>query len=105
MNKDQLLELYRRAFAQIALQAAVDAQRVFDLAETMEPMVSYLDEADGWQRCREQLETYCRHYPDGADYLRETLDTRGRPLELPELARPNGFALTQDPHPGNAPDL
>lgn len=73
VTRAQLLELWRRAFAQIALQAAVDAQRVFDLAETMEPMRDWRTLDDGAERIHEALEAYLRRYPDGSDYLREAL--------------------------------
>ena len=71
--KDRLLELSRRSFAQIALLAAVDAQRVFELAETVEPMLFWLEEPDALERMQERLETYLKRYPDGGDYLREVL--------------------------------
>src|ERR1700678_3267890 len=74
LNPERLLELHRRAFVQIQLLAAIDAQRVFELAETLEPTPEWLHLADGEERIREQLESYCRRYPEGADFLREALD-------------------------------
>lgn len=71
--EQRLLKLWQRAFTQIALYAAVDAQRVFELAETMDPMLEILDEPDAEERIAELLEDYCRRYPDGSAFLREAL--------------------------------
>ena len=73
MPPERLLELYRRAFVQIQLLAAIDAHRVFELAETMEPMQDWLAQPDAEERILGQLETYCRRYPEGANFLRDAL--------------------------------
>lgn len=73
MRAEQLLELYRRAFVHIQLQAVVDPQRVFELAETMAALSEGWHLEDGQQRCQDYLESYLRRYPDGGDDLREAL--------------------------------
>ena len=73
MTQEKLLNLWQRAFTQLALFAAVDAQRVFDLAETMDPMLEILEYPDADQRIADLLDSYCRRYPDGSAYLREAL--------------------------------
>ncbi|MBT9583642.1 hypothetical protein IV102_09835 [bacterium] len=73
MTQQKLLNLWQRAFTQIALYAAVDAQRVFELAETMDPMLEFLDDPDADQRIADLLDSYCRRYPDGSAYLKDAL--------------------------------
>jgi len=70
----KLLLLWQRAFTQISLYAAVDAQRVFELADSMEPMLDALHEPDAEERIQELLDSYCRRYPDGSSYLKQALE-------------------------------
>lgn len=70
MTDRELLELWARGLRQMALQAAVDPQRVFELAETLEPMLLDLQEPDAEERIQERLDQFAARYPDGADYLR-----------------------------------
>ena len=74
MDHHKLLLLWQRAFTQISLYAAVDAQRVFELAECMDPMLDVLDEPDAQERIQELLDSYCRRYPEGSNYLKEALE-------------------------------
>jgi len=86
LSPERLLGLWARGLRQIALQAAVNPQRVFDLAETLEPM---LDELNCPERVFERLRSYTEQYPDGADYLWEALNAEF-PGPLPSTSKDPG---------------
>lgn len=77
----QLILLFHRAITQIALLAVTDPQRVFELADTLEPMAAECAREDAVEGWRERLETYLSRYPDGADWLREPLVLTARQIE------------------------
>ena len=73
-SQPDLLEIYRRALSQIALQAYPDPTRVVALAETLAPAYKYNS-----QELSEALAGYVEKYPDGAAYLLEPLHTKTDP--------------------------
>lgn len=86
-NERRLLLLFHRAFTQVALLAVCDPQRVFELADTLEPMALETGRADACERWSERLESYLRRYPEGADWLREPL--RLEASQVDELLQAN----------------
>ena len=72
----RMLLLLHRGLTQIALLAVSDPQRVFELADTLEPMPLECAHPDAEARWLDRLESYLRRYPEGAEWLREPLKLR-----------------------------